>query len=163
MPVQARANRGSFSSARPKNCKLFRNASSVLLSDRNKPCRYRSYASMLCARAVAGAISNFSFSASTMAHVISSWSAKIPWNSRSNVSDHKVNPLPHSVSSAVTRMRLPPRRKPADSTAETLMSRPAWRGSTCTPWYLAISEEGRTMSERTRASSVITASARENS
>jgi hypothetical protein len=40
---------------------------------------------------------------------------------------------------------------------------PISRGSLCWPWYRAITDDGRTTSERTRASSVITASASENS
>src|SRR5437660_1177346 len=80
---------------------------------------------MLGARAVAGASSNFSFSASTIAHVISSWSAKIPWNSRSNVSDHKVNPSQHSVSSAVTRKRKR-HRKPKHNQYDQESNHPIW-------------------------------------
>jgi len=46
---------------------------------------------------------------------------------------------------------IPARRNPADSTADTLISRPACRGSTCTPWYFTISDDGRTTCARTRA------------
>ena len=58
--------------------------------------------------------------ASTVERVISSCSAKIPWNSRSNVSDHKVNPFRASISSALMRTRLPSRRTVPSSTCSTI-------------------------------------------
>src|SRR5213592_2613441 len=54
-----------------------------------------------------------------MERVISSCSAKIPCISRSYVSDQTVNPSHASISSAVTRTRLPSRRTLPSSTWST--------------------------------------------
>ncbi len=74
---------------------------------------------MLRERGAVVATLSLSFNASTIERVISSCNAKIPWNSRSKVSDHKVNPFHASISSAVTRTRLPSRRTVPSSTCST--------------------------------------------
>ena len=76
---------------------------------------------------------------------------------------HRISPVAVATSWAVTRKRSRALRKLPTSTQPTASSSPTCRGSTFCPTYGAMYDEGRTTSERTWPSSVITPSARPNS
>ena len=74
-----------------------------------------------------------------------------------------ISPVAVLTSCAFTRSRPSAFTKLPTSTEWTASSWPTWRGSTLCPAYGAMYVEGRTISERSWASSVMRASARANS
>jgi len=98
-------------------------------------------------------------SASATARAISSWMAKVPASSRSNVCDQRWVPSPASMSCAVARRWLPSLRTLPSSTAEVLSAAAMARRSSLLP--LKAKEEVRptTLRARTRVSALRSSSA----